>query len=269
VEKISVILATSNHADQVRQTLGSVDGAVNYLRGQPEGQGLETEVIIVDDASEDGTRPILEEWTRGRPAYQLVLRGRPSNLGCVRNLGVLFSSGDPIFFLDGGDLFLDNHLHECLKIFRAYDDVDFVKTQIALSDPVHPDWITRITNSLVINLGVRRSCHERVGGFPDMHLFRRVGDRFDHALDIFRMIEDVFYNQKLTALGLGRAVALPTVKYVRHPGNAFDRQYERFQAPPGQERHNTDELYRMRVELAKTLSDHEIEAIRDRRNPWC
>jgi glycosyltransferase involved in cell wall biosynthesis len=264
VEKISVIVPTWNHAHHVRQALESVDGAIGYLKRQPEGQGLDVEVIVVDDGSEDGTRPILEEQTRGRPAYHLVLRGRSTNPACLCNLGAAFASGDLLFFLDGDDLFFDNHLHECVKVLRAHGDVDFVKTQVALSDPVHPDWVGRITNSLVINLCVRRSCHELVGGFPDMHLFHRVGDRFVHPLDVFRMIEDVFYNKKLSSVCRGRSLALQTVRYVRHPGNPFDRQYERFQMPGAQGPNTLDELYHMRVEVAKILIDHEIETLRKR-----
>jgi glycosyltransferase involved in cell wall biosynthesis len=244
--------------------LESVDAAVNTLKRQPEGLGVEAEVIVVDDGSEDGTRAVLEAATQGRPGYQLLLRSRPTNPACVRNLGVALAAGDPIFFLDGDDRFLENHLHECLKVFKAHDDVDFVKTQVALTDPVHPDWVPKITNSLVTNLGVRRRCHDLVGGFPDLHLFRRTGDRFDHAVDLFRTIEGVFYNKMITSVGRGRAVTLQTVQYVRHPGNAFDRQYERFQLPPGQGRIEVDELYNMRVEVAKIVSDYEIEVIKKR-----
>jgi glycosyltransferase involved in cell wall biosynthesis len=264
VEKLSVIVLTWNHAHHVRRSLESVEGAVNYLKSQPDGHGVEVEVIVLDDGSDDGTRSILEESTRGRPAYHLILRGRPTNPGCLCNLGVSVSSGDPIFFLTGDDLFLENHLHECLKVFKAQGDVDFVKTQVALSDPVHPDWVAKIANSLVINLGVRRRCHDLVGGFPDMHLFRRAGDRFEHSVDVFRMIEDVFYNKKMSSVCRGRVVTHPTVMHVRHPGNPFDRQYERFQLPPGQGHQELDDLYNMRVELAKILIDHEIEGMRKR-----
>jgi glycosyltransferase involved in cell wall biosynthesis len=222
------------------------------------------EVIVIDDGSEDGTRQVLEESTRGRSAHHLVLRGQPSNPGCTRNQGVALASGDPIFFLDADDLFLDNHLHECLKVFKTRGTVDFVKTQVALSDPVHPDWVPRITNSLVTNLAVRRSCHDLVGGFPDFHLVRRTGDRFEPHLDVFRMIEDVFYNKKITSLCQGRTVGLPTVKHVRHPGNPFDRQYDRFQVPPGEIPYQPDEWYNLRVEIAKVLIDHQIESIKTR-----
>ena len=118
-----------------------------------------------------------------------------------------------------------------------------------------------------MNLGVRRRCHEQAGGFPDLHVFRRHGGRFDHEFDIFDSIEDVFYNKKISTVFHGRAITHPTVKYVRRPGNAFDRQYERFRSEPGQVRHDVDELYELRVTLAKALIDQEIASIRHKLGP--
>ncbi len=266
MEKISIIVPTLNHANYARQTLESAAAAIAYLRRQPDARDIEAEVVVIDDGSEDGTRALLEEITRGKASYQLILRDRPSSPSCVRNLGISIASGDPIFFLDGDDLFLENHLHECLKVLRAHEDAGFVKTHASLSDPVHPEWIPRINNSLVINLCVRRRCHELLGGFPDFHLFRRASDRYDHELDIFRMVEDVFYNKMLSSLFDGRGVSLETVKYLRHPGNSFDRQYERFQAPPGPFPREPDDLYDLKVDLAKTLVDHEINRIKRKLN---
>jgi hypothetical protein len=52
--------------------------------------------------------------------------------------------------------------------------------------------------------------------------------------------------------------------HVRRPGNSFDRQYERFQRPPGPGPHEVDDLYPMRVEVAKIVTDHEIATIQKR-----
>jgi hypothetical protein len=212
---------------------------------------------------------MLEETARGRPDYQLLLRGGTGNRASACNLGVALAAGDLLFFLDGDGVFLENHLYECFRVFHAHAEIDFVKSQILLSEPVHPEWVARIANSLVMNLGVRRRCHQRVGGFPDQHVFRREGARLEHELDIFDSIEDVFYNKKIASVAHGRAIPHPTVRYIRRPGNAFDRQFERFQSEPGhgQVRHDVDELYELRVSLAKALIDHEIAAIRRGQGP--
>jgi hypothetical protein len=259
---MSVVVDLSNPPEEIRQVLASIDAAVGFLHGQPEGHGATVDVVVVHDRPGAEARQALEDYTRGRSDYQLLLSGRGRNRAAARNRGASLAAGDVYFFLDGDGLFLDNHLHECLRVLRSHPEVDFVKTQAVLSDPVHPDWVARITNSLAMNLAVRRRCHERVGGFPDRHVFRRHGDRFEHDLDIFESIEDVFYNMKLTSVALGRAIPQATVKYMRTPGSPFDRQYERFQSEPGQGRHDVDELYELRLKLARALIDHEVAAIR-------
>jgi glycosyltransferase involved in cell wall biosynthesis len=270
VENVSVIVPLSSRPEEARQVLDSVDAAAAFLHAQPEGQGVALEVVIVDDGSHPETRPMLEEWTRGRRDHHLLLRGGPTNRACACNLGVSHSAGDLLFFLDGDGLFLENHLLEGLKVFLAQPEIDFVKSRVELSDAVHPEWVTRIANSLIINLGVRRRCHERVGGFPDQHVFRRAGNRFEHELDIFDSIEGVFYNMKLASASHGRTIVHPTVRYLRRPGNTFDRQYDRFQLEPGpgHVRGDGDECYELRVSLAKALIDHEIAAIRCGRDPY-
>ena len=141
MEKLSVIIPVSDQPEDAREVLQSVDAAVDFLRRHPEGQGVGVEVVVVDDGSHPATRPVLEEHARGRPGYQLFLRGEPSNRACARNLGASLAAGDLFFFLDGDGLFLENHLLDCLKVFQDHPEVDFVKSPIVLSDPVHPDWV--------------------------------------------------------------------------------------------------------------------------------
>jgi glycosyltransferase involved in cell wall biosynthesis len=259
---MSVIVHLANRPEEIHQVLESIDAAVMFLHGQAVGHGVAVDIVVVDDEPGAAGRQALEDYTRGRSDYQLVLRGPGRNRACARNLGASLAAGDVFFFLDGDGVFLENHLHECLSVLRSHPEVDFVKTQALLSDPVHADWVARIANSLAMNLGVRRRCHERVGGFPDRHIFRRQGDRFEHELDLFDSVEDVFYNMKLTAVAHGRAIPHATVKYLRRPGNSFDRQYERFQTEPGHGHLHADELYDLRLKLARALVDHEIAAIR-------
>ena len=86
MEKLSVIIPVSDQPEDAREVLQSVDAAVDFLRRHPEGQGVGVEVVVVDDSSHPATRPLLEEHARGRPGYQLLLRGEPTNRACARNL---------------------------------------------------------------------------------------------------------------------------------------------------------------------------------------
>jgi hypothetical protein len=138
-------------------------------------------------------------------------------------------------------------LAACCRVLT--EGVDFIKTGVRLADPVHPDWQERIANSLVLNLTVRRTLHEAVGGFPDYHLFRRDGEEMRHDLDIFFKIEDMFYNRLLGRAGRGVVLNAETVEYCRHPGNSYDRQLDKFRRPFGQQANSSsdDEQYRLRL----------------------
>ena len=110
--------------------------------------------------------------------------------------------------------------------------VDFVKSQAVMADPVHPYWKSAVESSIVINVCVRRRVHELTGGFPDYHLFVRSGGAFLHQTDLCFKIEDMLYNRMLREVFRGVRLPRETVEYVRYPGNAYDKQYEKFRRPP-------------------------------------
>jgi glycosyltransferase involved in cell wall biosynthesis len=257
--RISVIVPTQNNEAVIGRTLQSVEDSIAYLKARFE-MPAEVQVVVVDDASVDGTREAVAKFAHGKNHYTVIHRGSPSSPSCARNVGAAVSNGDLLCFLDGDDAFLERHLYECVNVLDANGSIDFVKTGIEVSDPVHPAWKSRISNSLVLNLCVRRECHLAVGGFPDLHLFSRQGDRFEHVMDVFRMYEDVFYNKVLASLYRGRGLPCETVRYYRYPGNSFDRQYEKFQAPPGQFQEESDPAVRLRIQLCRDLVELKIES---------
>jgi hypothetical protein len=123
------------------------------------------------------------------------------------------------------------------------------------------DWRPRIRCSLVINLAIRRRCHEHIGGFFDYHLFRRDGCDLVPNYDLFTGIEDVFYNRLVDRFCKGLRTTRETVEYLRHPGNSYDRQYSRFQVPPGEYREVVPPEYRLRVELCEALFRYTVEKL--------
>jgi glycosyltransferase involved in cell wall biosynthesis len=265
VSSISVIVPAHDDEATIRSALCSVEDAVGYLRRRPGHAGVAAEVIVVDDGSRDGTLGAILDVARGKDLFRVAHRRSSSSPGCARNSGASIASGDLLFFLDADDLYLEHHLFECL---RAFEDpkVDWVKTGVALSDSVHPDWRGRIGNSLVINLAVRRRCHEFIGGFPDVHLFRRAGDAFEPWVDIFWLIEDVHYNTLLGRSFRRVDVAAETVRYVRRPGNSFDRQFAKFQAPPGAVREKVEPEFDFRVRLSKLVVEYQTACLERKRS---
>jgi glycosyltransferase involved in cell wall biosynthesis len=258
----SVIVTAHNNAAVLGRTLQSVEDALAYHRARAGSAAAGGEVVVVDDGSTDATPEVLRDFAAGKGHYRLVRRERASSPSCARNTGVNASSGDLLFFLDGDDLYLPEHVHRCCK---ALEDpaVCFVKTAVRLADPVHPDWRPRIEHSVVINLCLRRHCHFAVGGFPDYHLFLREGDAFRPVADIFYKLEDQFYCELVCSLFAGLKVAVQTVEHLRYPGNTFDRQYEKFCRPLGQwhEANTSDHHFRLR--LAAVILEHHMAKVRD------
>ena len=193
---LSVVVPAHDAEATIRSALQSAEESVAYCRHRDGSIRDAAEVIVVDDGSRDATLAIILDAAKGKGLFRVFHRRNASSPSAARNCGASLATGDLLFFLDADDLYLEHHIFDCCQML-ADPAVEFVKTGVGLSDPVHPDWKSRIENSLAINLAVRRRCHEFIGGFPDIHLFRRSGDTFEPWIDVFRLIEDVHYNNLL------------------------------------------------------------------------
>jgi glycosyltransferase involved in cell wall biosynthesis len=242
--------------------LASIEDALAYHASRvPSFSAADAEIVVVDDGSTDHTFDVVRQVAADKPHYLTLRRDRASSPSCARNFGVAASHGELLFFLDGDDFFLAEHVHECCQAL-AKPECCFAKTAVRLRDPVHPDWQRRIEHSVVINLCVRRRCHDAVGGFPDYHLFVRQGDKFDPVADIFYKLEDQFYNELVCSLFPGVKIQRETVEHVRYPGNSFDRQYAKFCLPFGQyrEKRSAEEAFRLR--MAEVIHGYRVAMLR-------
>jgi glycosyltransferase involved in cell wall biosynthesis len=262
---LSVIVPAHDDESTIRPALRSIEDAVDYLRRQPGHADDAVEVIVVDDGSRDGTLATVLDVARGKDLFRIYHRGIATSPGSARNCGAALASGELLFFLDADDHYLEHHLFECCRVMEDAA-VDWVKTGVATSDPVHSDWRWRIGNSLVINLAVRSHCHRFTGGFPDAHLFRRSGDLFEPWIDVFRLIEDVHYNTLLSRLFHRADVTRETVRYMRRPGNSLDRQYEKFQLPYAAFQEAVEPEFDFRVRLSKMIIDYQIQCLERKRS---
>ena len=112
---ISVIIPTFDRRALVIEALASVCAQ----------RGIDTEVILVDDGSTDGTRNAVEEkfGTRVR-----VISTENRGVAAARNLGVRHSCGEWIAFLDSDDLWLRGKLAAQLEFFDTHPDADICQT---------------------------------------------------------------------------------------------------------------------------------------------
>ena len=117
--KLSVIIANYNYADFVGAAISSAL-AVDWP---------EKEVIVVDDASTDDSRTIIERF-RGRVAA--YFRPKSHQLG-AHMFGFERSTGDVIIFLDSDDLLEPAVMQEVAKVWRT--GVSKVQYRMNLIDP--------------------------------------------------------------------------------------------------------------------------------------
>jgi glycosyltransferase involved in cell wall biosynthesis len=264
IPSFSIILPVHDNAGTVVASLASIESALAYLAERCAGP-VSGQVVVIDDASTDGSVTAFEGFVGDKANYQLVRRPTSGGAGAARNSGVARATGELLFFLDADDTYLPPHLAVCCERMRD-PTIDFVKTRVRMSDPVHADWQERIENSLVQNLCIRRRCHDFVGGFPDWHLFRRQDDQFHHVLAINRKTDDVFYNDLIFRLLKGVKIDVVTVEYIRYPGNALDRQYEKFSRSPSEEKPGSvPDHERFRLHLAHTLTENRFRNLRGQR----
>jgi FkbM family methyltransferase len=215
---VSVIIPVFNCEKTLINTLKSVKRSLDHC-AQMLGR-LDFEIIIVDDHSSDNTVLLAEEFISNLSGFLLISNSDNYGAGASRNKGVKYSKGELLFFLDGDDTFLEGHICLCVHFMMRHPEVHFVQTKVCVDEAIHPDWQARIENSLPLNVCVRRECHDLVGGFPEGKAFK-----------ILRC-EDVVYRSLLSRFFMGHKIEKETVHYFRYPGNALDRQMERFSRPP-------------------------------------
>ncbi|MBI9104110.1 MAG: glycosyltransferase family 2 protein [Spirochaetales bacterium] len=103
---VSVLVPVYNRADLVLQALNSV------LSQEYE----KFEILIVDDGSDDGTPPVLEDFksqaSRLRPeiGVKIIRQSHSGMAGQARNRGVAEAEGEWLAFLDSDDLWLPEKL---------------------------------------------------------------------------------------------------------------------------------------------------------------
>lgn len=190
----SVVLPAYNVAPYVGEAIESVLAQTypNY------------ELIIVDDASTDGTLEILSRY-RAHPKVRLFRN--PTNLGMSANwnAGLRQARGELVAKLDADDLYAPNFLQEVVPIFQQYASVGMVFSAANLihnddqvtrekryfRSRVYPgqEFLDKLLLACVIRsptVCVRRACYDRLGYFlpflsihADWEMWVRIASHYD------------------------------------------------------------------------------------------
>ncbi|MDZ7961899.1 MAG: glycosyltransferase [Aulosira sp. DedQUE10] len=266
LSSFSVIVPAFNCANVVIKTLESISQSINFFqKNYPHSYTVNAEIVIVDDASTDNTLSIVHEFADKHTFIQVVSHISNRGAGAARNTGVKNSQGEILFFCDGDDIYLPEHIYVCfmllqgksanvssfylvsdnyhLKINLAEQPFDVMRSGVKTQDKIHPYWQEAIENSLPLNLCVRRECHEFIEGFFEDDIHRQT------------KTEDCAYQALLAKFFTIGNTNLKTVEYIRYPNNAFDKQIAKFQLPPGE----TKEPYHINPNLLKQAYQVEEE----------
>jgi len=118
--KISVIIPFYDLERYVRPCLDSVFAA---FRKAPAGVGFE--IVCVDDGSTDGTGAALDAYAARTPSVRVIHKANGGE-GSARNAGMEAVADGWITFLDGDDVWLENHLAVAVPAIRRHPDADLV-----------------------------------------------------------------------------------------------------------------------------------------------
>lgn len=187
--RVSVVMPAYNCAATVREAVDSVLAQ----------DGVDMELIVVDDGSTDGTRDVLA----GYGKRLRLLRQANGGPAAARNRALAIARSEYIAFLDADDVWLPGKLRTQLDYFAAHSDIDVVygnwlRWHASEPRPAAPPedegidedasgWIYTgmLLDSMIhsITALVRRNVIDAVGGFDES---LRTGEDYDFWLRVTR-----------------------------------------------------------------------------------
>jgi glycosyltransferase involved in cell wall biosynthesis len=122
--RVSVVTASYNYADYIRETIESV---INQTYDN-------WELIIVDDGSRDNSVDVIKEYCKKDSRIKLFTHPNNENLGLKDTLllGVKEAKGEWIAFLESDDIFKENALEEKVKVADSNPDVKIVFSDVEM-----------------------------------------------------------------------------------------------------------------------------------------
>lgn len=122
MSKVSVLVAVYNAEKYLRECLDSLSR--QSLR--------DIQIICVDDASEDHSFDILNEYARSDNRFLVKKMDHNSGQAVARNEGLKYADGDYVCFLDSDDYLSDDALQQMVSVFENHPETDCVLLHLIL-----------------------------------------------------------------------------------------------------------------------------------------
>jgi glycosyltransferase involved in cell wall biosynthesis len=187
-----------------------LEAAVGSVRAQTY---QDYHLVLVDDASQDGTRALAYRLARTRPNTTVVELPENRGRSFARNRGTEMTRGPYVAFLDQDDTYHPDFLRRTAAALSQAPLLDAIKVLPNIAIEIDPLRYSAVANSLATTMLLRRTAFEVCGGWPEGEVFRQ------HSGGC----EDIAF-QKLFGFCFNTGV-LPQqlYNYVHRPGNALDR----------------------------------------------
>lgn len=180
--KISIITITYNSAKTLQRALKSVEGQTY----------ADIEHVLVDGASTDGTRELIEAYAKKHKNVRFVSESDEGIYNAL-NKGIRMATGDVIGFLHSDDvLFAPDSIEHIAAAFQSEDvDVVYGDLQYCRGNRVVRHWQSNSFNPCSLKYGwmpphptvyVRHKVYEEVGPYDEWF---RISADYDMMLRIF------------------------------------------------------------------------------------
>ena len=133
---VSIIVPTYNSSKYLNECIDSILNQSYY----------NLEIIFIDDSSSDDTIPILQEYSKNDKRIKIFTQSHLGS-GAARNLGINYSNGEFIFFLDSDDYINSDLVNICVQKMTS-TDYDILIFDILLFDDIkkiitEPTWCVK------------------------------------------------------------------------------------------------------------------------------
>ncbi|MBP2316544.1 glycosyltransferase family 2 protein [Azospirillum soli] len=216
---VSVIIPSFNRLALLLEAVDSV------LAQRVEGSA---EVLVIDDASDDGTQTAVEERYGGEHTVRYLRHAANRGVSAARNTGIDAARGRFLAFLDSDDVVLPGRLESQLARFAASPNLVAVGGAIAVSGPD-----LRVTHTIGYpeqDLDIRwRGLFAPMlclsATMVDGPALRAACVRFDESIPI---AEDFDFLSALLVHGPAANLPRPLIKLRKHAGNSAIRSFDAY-----------------------------------------